>query len=364
MGISIVIAGGGTGGHVYPGLALAEAIRAREPDAAVAFIGTERGMEAHAVPAAGFELETIDVLPWTRTIGLRRFLAPATAVRAAVQAGRILKRRRARVVVSMGGYASLPAALAARRARLPLVVHEQNAIPGRANRIAARLTSLVAATFAESAALFPRPGDVRIVGNPLRAAMARLDRAALRPEALATFALNPSATTVLFAGGSRGAKRLSQAARALAGEWTQDTKMQILLIAGREQTRPSPGPIVEIEFTDRMDLAYAAADLVVSRSGAGIMEVAAAGLPAILVPYPYARDQHQAANARAFAAAGAGVVVADADATVARLRAEIESIAGDAARRERMAAASLAFAKPDAAAALAAMVLDATKGAA
>lgn len=361
MGVSVVIAGGGTGGHVYPGLALAEAIIQRRPDALLSFIGTQRGLEARAVPAAGFELDTIDVLPWARTLGARRFLTPLTAVKAALQAGRILKRRRVSVVVAMGGYASLPAALAARRARVPLVVHEQNAIPGRANRISARLTRTVAATFAQSVKHFARPGDVRVVGNPLRAALARIDRGALRGAAVAHFGLDPAKTIVLFTGGSRGAERLSSAARALAGEWSQDTSMQILLIAGRDRAQPASGPIVEVEFTDRMDLAYAAADLVVSRSGAGIMEIAAAGLPSILIPYPFARDQHQAANARAFAEAGAAVVVADDQATPERLGLQIRSIAGDPRLRARMAEAAGALARPNAAADLAAMVLDAAE---
>lgn len=361
MGVSVLIAGGGTGGHVYPGLALAEALRERRPDARIAFIGTQRGLEARAVPAAGFDLETIDVLPWAKTLGARRFLAPLTAVRAAMQAGRIVKGRRASVVVAMGGYASLPAALAARRARVPLVVHEQNAIPGRANRISARLTRTVAATFAQSVSLFPRPADVRVVGNPLRAAVARMDRDGLRPQAVAEFGVDSSRTIVLFTGGSRGAKRLSAAARALASGWAHDTGMQILLIAGRGQAQPAHGPIVEVEFTDRMDLAYAAADLVVSRSGAGIMEIAAAGLPSILVPYPHARDQHQAANAAVFAAAGAAVVVADDQATPARLEQHIRAIAADPQERQRMAAAARTLAKPDAAADLAGMVLDAAE---
>ncbi|HVL90302.1 MAG TPA: undecaprenyldiphospho-muramoylpentapeptide beta-N-acetylglucosaminyltransferase [Actinomycetota bacterium] len=362
MPTSIVIAGGGTGGHVYPGLALAEALRARRPDAAISFIGTERGLEMRAVPAAGFELDTIAVLPWAKTLGARRYLAPATALRATVQAMRILRRRRAQVVVSMGGYASLPAALAARLNGVPIVVHEQNAVPGRANRITARLTRRVAATFAESAAAFPRPSQVRVTGNPIRESLARLDRDALRPEAFLHFGLDPGKTTVVVTGGSQGAKRLSEAARSLAASWAGDHAMQILLIAGRgNASDAAPGPIREIEFTDRMDLVYAAADLVVCRSGAGIMEVAAAGVPAIMVPYPYARDDHQRANAAALERARAGIIIDETEASPERLAALIREIAGDPARRGAMAAAARAYARPDAAAALAAMVLDAAE---
>jgi len=359
MQTSIVIAGGGTGGHVYPGLALAAAIRERRPDARIVFIGTARGMEAHAVPAAGFDLETIAVLPWARTLGARRFLSPATALRATVQAARILRRRRAQVLASMGGYASLPAALAARLLGIPIVVHEQNAIPGRANRIASRFTRRIAVTFAESASLLAHAGAARVTGNPIRAEIATLDRSALRHDALAAFGLKAGKTTILVTGGSQGAKRLSEAARALAARWAQDDRMQILLIAGRGEARESAGLIREIEFTDRMNLAYAAADLVVCRSGAGIMEVAAAGLPAVLIPYPYARDDHQRANARVLERAGGALVLDEPAATPERLAETIGTLVADHAGRERMASAMRAFARPDAAADLAAMVLDA-----
>lgn len=350
---SVVVAGGGTGGHVYPGIALAEAIRVRRPDADIAFIGTSRGLESSAVPAAGFALETVDVLPWTRTIGVRRFWAPATALRAAAQARRILRRRGAHAVAVMGGYASLPAALAAHWLGLPLVVHEQNAIPGRANRVAARLTGHVFATFDISAAWFPKPRRVRVVGNPVRAAIARLDRDALRPQARQTFGLHPHAPTVLVFGGSRGARRLSDAARGL-GAWAESSRAQILLLAGRgEAAAVRHARIVEVEYTERMDLAYAAADVVVARAGAGIMEIACAGLPAVLVPYPYARDDHQTANARVFDGAGAAVVVADADATSERIAAELDGIIADPDRAARMSAAARSIARPDAAGALA-----------
>ncbi|MGH2829954.1 MAG: undecaprenyldiphospho-muramoylpentapeptide beta-N-acetylglucosaminyltransferase, partial [Actinomycetota bacterium] len=328
MTLSVVIAGGGTGGHVFPGLALAEALRRHDPTAQVCFVGTSRGLEATAVPAAGEELETVDVLPWARTIGARRFLAPASALRAAMQARRILKRRGASVVAAMGGYASLPAALAARAGGVPLVVHEQNAIPGRANRVSARFAVRVAVTFAESAPALGGAERVRVVGNPVRASISRMDRDALRAEAKWVFGLDAGRRTLLVTGGSRGARRLNEVAAGLAARWSSREDVQILLIIGRgaEQAPAASDGLHVVEFVERMELAYAAADVALARAGAGLAELACASLPSILVPYPYARDDHQRANAGAAQRAGAALVVPDHDATPERIGAVAESL--------------------------------------
>lgn len=357
----MIIAGGGTGGHVYPGLALAEAIRAAEPDAAIAFIGTSRGLEARAVPAAGYTLDHVDVLPWAKTLGARRLLAPLSALRAAQQARRILRKRKADIVASMGGYASLPAALAAWSAGIPLILHEQNAIPGRANRVAARLTRHIAVTFPESGRMFQRP--VRVIGNPIRAMIAHLDATARRPEALHTFGLSPIKPTVLMLGGSQGAKTLNVAAEAMALRWSGPNDPQILLLAGDDAPHIVADSLKHVAFTDRMDLAYAAADVVVCRAGAGVMEVACAGLPSVLVPYPYAQDGHQAANADALARAGASVVVEDAHASGERLAREVEAILADQQRRATMSRAARLVSRPEAAHDLAAWVLECVEGA-
>ena len=357
--ISVLIAGGGTGGHVFPGLALAAALSRMRPDARVAFVGTSRGMETRIVPEAGFELEIIDVLPFAKTIGLKRYLAPATAIRAAVNGRAVLRRRHAGVVASMGGYASLPISLAARSLGIPIVLHEQNAIPGRANLVTARLTPNVAVSFPDSAKLFPKP--VRVLGNPLRESLAHLDRFALRAEGRNHFGLQPDRATLLVSGGSQGARRLNEAAVQIAASWASRGDRQILLIAGRGNAIDLPGASRAIEFTDRMDLAYSAADIVIARSGAGVFELACAGLPSILVPYPFARDDHQRANARWFEAAGAARVVSDADAIGSQLESMVESIVSDSDLCARMSQAAHGLARPNAADDLAAWVLECAK---
>lgn len=365
---SVVIAGGGTAGHVYPGLALAAAILRARPDASVSFVGTRRGIEVSAVPAAGFPLDLIEVTPWARTIGARRFLAPASLLGATRAAATVLSTRRATVAVGMGGYASLPVAVAARWAHLPLILHEQNAVPGLANVVAARLTPLVALAFAEARAAFPRSARCRVVGNPLRGQIATLEREVLRDEGRKRFGLREDRRTVFVSGGSLGAARLGAAAMELARRWAARGDVQVLLAAGRDHAQAARAAaagldnVTVADYIERMDLAYAAADVAVARAGAAtVAELACAGLPAILVPYPYARRDHQRANAGALARAGAAIVVADAEATADRLEDEVGRLLGDPAGLARMASAARGFAKPHAADELAAWVLEVAK---
>lgn len=365
VSLSVVVAGGGTAGHVFPGLAFASALVRLRPRAEVSFIGTRRGIEVDAVPAAGFPLDLIEVTPYARTIGPRRFLAPASLVGATRGAAAALRARRANVVVGMGGYASLPVAFAARRARLPIVLHEQNASPGLANLVAARLTPLVALGFEEARGAFPRSARCRLVGNPIRQEIASLDRSGMRGDAAKLFGLVPGRRTVLVVGGSLGASRLNRATLDLARRWAGRDDAQILLAAGRghgEQAREEAASLeglVIVDFIERMDMAYAAADLAVARSGAAsVAELACAGLPAILVPYPYARRNHQRANAEVLARTGAAVVLADSETTGERLDREIAEMVSSPDRLERMGAAARGFARPRAAEELAAWALE------
>ncbi|MCA1834693.1 MAG: glycosyltransferase, partial [Actinobacteria bacterium] len=262
--MSIVIAGGGTAGHVYPGIALAAALRDLRPDARISFVGTERGIETTAVPAAGFALDLIDVIPWARTLGARRYLAPASLVRAVSQSSAILKRHRADVVVGMGGYASIPVVLSARTKRIPSVLHEQNAVPGYANIVGARVTRNIALAFAEARSAFPTSARTRIVGNPIRAAIANLDRAAARDEARSRLGLAHDGSTVVIFGGSLGAARLNEAAIALGDRWSDEKDKQGLLITGAQhEDEIAPrltGRVAVAGFVERMEDVYAAAD--------------------------------------------------------------------------------------------------------
>jgi len=366
---SVVIAAGGTAGHVYPGLALADAIGRADSGARVTFIGTPRGIEKDAVPSRGYPIEMIEVLPWSRTLGARRFMAPLSAVAATSAAWALLRHIEPDVVVGMGGYASLPVVLAARARRLPVVLHEQNAIPGIANAVGSRCSRRIAVTFPSSRDAFPKRVEVRVLGLPLRDSIASFDRSALRADGMSALELDPARRTLLVMGGSLGAARLNDAVVALAERWRVRSDLQLLVSAGRlhgDELRSRLGSAARggallvrcVDYLERVEHAYAVADSALCRAGAAtVMELAAVGLASILVPYPYARANHQEANARALADAGGAEVVLDRDATAETLAPMLERILNDDGVLQRMAAGAKSFAKPAAADDLAAWVL-------
>ncbi|MBT2385412.1 glycosyltransferase [Streptomyces sp. ISL-11] len=353
--LSVVVGAGGTGGHIYPGLAVADALRRAVPDAVISFIGTERGLETRLIPRAGYRLHTVDMIPFDPSLGSRRFLLPADLLRSGVQARRVIEEQGAQVVVGMGGYPSAPAVLGARMAGRPALVHESNAVPGRANRFATALTPHVALAFDRSREhLSARAGArAETVGMPLVGAVASLDRAAraaLRPPARQTLGVPDAARLVLFNGGSLGAARLTEAAVELAGRWRARPDVHLLIKTGPaalEEVRARLAAAgcdrvaTAVGYLDRMDLAYAAADLVVCRAGsATVAELANVGVPAVLVPYPYAPHDHQTHNARVLSDAGAGLLLADGDTTGDRLAALIEPLLADPARLAAMGRAA------------------------
>ncbi|MEV4311357.1 undecaprenyldiphospho-muramoylpentapeptide beta-N-acetylglucosaminyltransferase [Actinocrispum sp. NPDC049592] len=351
-----MIAAGGTGGHIYPGLALAEAIKAAEPDVRVTFVGTRRGLEGRIIPKAGYPLTTVDMVPLTKKDGWRFPVALAVASR---QCRKVLRDNEAHVAVGMGGYTSAPLVLAARMAGLPSVIHDANAVPGRANRFSARLTENVALAFEEAADHLPRNIDSRTVGMPLVASLATFDRAALRPVAREALSLPDSKTLVLVNGGSLGADRLNEAAIQLALRWRRRTDVRMIIKAGKggadaiNQQLDESGArhIAEsVHYIESMDMMYAAADVAVCRAGAAtIAELGQVGLPAVLVPYPYAPHDHQTRNAEALVQNGAAVLLPDNVTTAAALEVVLGGLVDDPGRRERMAAAALRTARPHAA---------------
>ncbi len=353
--LSVVVGAGGTGGHIYPGIAVADALRRAVPDAVISFIGTERGLERRLVPGAGYRLHTVDMIPFDRSLGSRRFLLPADLLRSGLQARRVIEEQGAQVVVGMGGYPSAPAVLGARLAGRPALVHESNAVPGRANRFATALTPHVALAFDRSREhLAARTGArAETVGMPLVGSVAGLDpaaRIALRAQARQSFGVPPGARTVLFNGGSLGATRLTQAALGLARLWRGRTDVHLVIKTGPktlEETRARLAAegceriTTAVGYLDRMDLAYAAADLVVCRAGsATVAELAGTRTPAVLVPYPHAPHDHQTHNARVLSDAGAGLLLPDEQATGDRLAELIEPLLADPARLTAMSAAA------------------------
>lgn len=331
MSLAVGIAGGGSGGHIEPALNTADEFRARDPESAITVFGTTRGLEGTLVPRRGYALHTIEPVPLPRRPSKDLLLLPARLRRSVAQAGAILESERVDVVVGFGGYVSIPVYLAARRHKIPFVVHEANARPGLANRLGARLTPYVAENYAGSIKAATR------VGCPLRPAIAGLDRGAARAEARRYFGLRPDGPVLLVFGGSQGAARINGALRAARGE-IMAAGVQILHAVGpnkEEGVVAAPG-YTPVEFIDRMDLAYAAADLAVCRSGAmTCAEVAAVGLPAIYVPYPVGNGE-QRLNAAPVVAAGGGVIVEDGALTGHRLAAEVLPLIGDPERLARM----------------------------
>lgn len=356
MGPLVLLAGGGTAGHISPLLATADALRELVADVEVVALGTSRGLETTLVPQAGLRLELVPPVPLPRSLTPDLLRVPGKVRRAVSEAVRVLDRVRPDVVVGFGGYVCVPAYLAARRRRLPLVVHEGNAVPGLANRVGARLTPHVATSFPGT----PLP-HATFVGLPIRRSISRLDRPARRAAARAELGLDAERPTVLVTGGSQGARRLntavSQAAPALAA-----AGVQVLHLAGRiEEVRLQPGPgdppYVVLPYLARMDLAYAAADLVICRAGAStVTEVAAVGLPAVFVPLPIGNGE-QARNAAPVIDAGGALGVDDSAMTPQWVAATVPDLVHDVARLQAMSRASAALLPADADVVLSRMTL-------
>src|SRR6476661_8931289 len=322
----VLLAGGGTAGHTSPLIATADALRRLDPSVEITCLGTPRGLETRVVPDAGYTLELIDPVPLPRKPGKDLALVPARLRGAVKQAGAILDAFRPDVVVGYGGYVSMPAYLAAKRRKLPIVIHEQNAKPGLANRAGARVATRVAVSFPDT----PLPG-AEYLGLPLRRMISTLDRAAARPGARGFFDLDEDRPTLLVTGGSQGARRLNESVSAAAPALAE-AGVQVLHVAGPhgEGSVPDRGvPYRVVPFVDRMDLAYAAADLVVCRAGANsTIEAAAVGLPAVLVPLPHGNGE-QELNARPIVDAGGALLVADAALTPEWVRDQVPALASD-----------------------------------
>jgi UDP-N-acetylglucosamine--N-acetylmuramyl-(pentapeptide) pyrophosphoryl-undecaprenol N-acetylglucosamine transferase len=335
-----LLAGGGTAGHVNPLLAVADALRARDPECEVLVLGTREGLEARLVPERGYELLFVDKVPFPRRPNRAAAAFPTRFRRAIAQVRAHIAARGVDVVVGFGGYTSAPAYVAVRRERVPFVVHEANARPGLANVLGARRAAGVGVAF-EGTPL----KRSRVVGMPLRREIVTLDRAALRAGAAAHFGLDPARPVLLVFGGSLGAQRLNAAfGEGHGAAWRDvlDAGWQLLHVTGERSELPDPGVAgyAVRRYVDRMDLAFALADLIVSRAGAAtVSEISALGIPTVYVPYAVGNGE-QALNASSAVRAGAAVLIADADLTGDRVRSEIIPLLADDARRARMTEAA------------------------
>jgi UDP-N-acetylglucosamine--N-acetylmuramyl-(pentapeptide) pyrophosphoryl-undecaprenol N-acetylglucosamine transferase len=310
----VLLAGGGSAGHIEPALALADALRRIDPGMEVTCLGTERGLETRLIPLRGYPLELIPAVPLPRAVTPRLLAVPGRLAAAVSAAAAALDRTRADVLIGFGGYVATPAYLAARRRRVPIVVHEANPRAGLANRIGARFTTHVFTGHPDT-----QLKNGKYIGIPIRREIAELDRLALGDKARAHFGLRPDQPVLLVTGGSQGARSLNAAVFGAAG-WLRQAGVQVLHIIGPRNVSDapvSPGgvPYVAVPYIDRMDLAYAAADFALCRAGAmTCAELTAVGLPAAYVPLPIGNGE-QRLNALPIVQRGGGMLVADADLT-------------------------------------------------
>ncbi|KAB8289072.1 UDP-N-acetylglucosamine--N-acetylmuramyl-(pentap eptide) pyrophosphoryl-undecaprenol N-acetylglucosamine transferase [Bifidobacterium ramosum] len=350
----IVLAGGGTAGHVNPLLAVAAAIGRIDPQAKVSVIGTAVGLEHDLVPAAGYEIDTIEKVPFPRRPNLDALRFPGRWKRETAKVHDILTRRQADVVVGFGGYASAPVYAAAHRMGIPIAIHEQNARAGMANKLGARWADFIGTAY-ENTGLKSRNGaPIERVGLPLRPAIADLctrfsaDRVAVRDEAAATLGVDPTRPLVLVTGGSLGALSLNRAVSGAAADLLKHA--QVIHLTGRGKIDEVRATVAEqagasalsglfdqatggdyhvAEYLERIDLAFACAALVICRAGAGsVSELAALGLPAVYVPLPIGNGE-QRFNAQPVVAAGGGLMVADRDCTPAWIREHVPTLLAD-----------------------------------
>lgn len=347
MALRVLLAGGGTAGHISPLLATAEALRDLVTEVQITALGSEGGLEATLVPRAGIPLEVVPSVPLPRTLTLDLLRLPVRVRTAVLATLRVLDRIRPDVVVGFGGYVCVPAYLAARRRRVPLVVHEGNALPGLTNRLGSRLTGHVAISFPGT----PLP-HATFTGMPIRRLVSRLDRDVQRAPARAELGLDADRPTLLVTGGSQGARRLNGAVAAAAPA-LRAAGVQVLHVAGHSgevdvPTGPGEPPYVVLPFMERIDLGYAAADLAVCRAGAStVTEVAAVGLPAVFVPLPIGNGE-QARNAAPVVEAGGGILVADAAMTSRWVAETVPDLVHDGPRLAAMSKAAAGLLPADA----------------
>ena len=353
----VVVAGGHSAGHIEPAMNFADALRRLDPSAEITAIGTERGLDTTLIPARGYQLELIPPVPLPRKLNRALLAVPSRLAGSVGAAGEILDRTRAEAVVGFGGYVAMPAYVAAKRRHIPIVIHEANARPGVANRIAARMT-----THVFTASDVVQLQHATPIGIPLRPAIAHLDRHVLRAEARQRFGLSPDAPVLLATGGSQGARTINWAVSA-AADSLREAGVQVLHIVGPQNVvhvpdAPGAARYVIVPYVDDMQYAYAAADFVLCRSGAmTCAELTAVGLPAAYVPLPL-RGGEQRFNAEPIVAGGGGLLIANDELTPAWIAEQVVPLMTDSAALAAMSIAAGHAGSRDAAAVLAQHVLN------
>ncbi|MEX2324669.1 MAG: undecaprenyldiphospho-muramoylpentapeptide beta-N-acetylglucosaminyltransferase [Nitriliruptoraceae bacterium] len=358
---NVIFAAGGTAGHVFPAIAVAKALQRLDPELEPVFVGSPNRLEATLVPDAGFRFHAINPVSVPRRLSPRLLTLPFATRTAIKRSIAIAREERTVGVVTFGGYVSFPVARAAWKHQLPLVIHEQNAVPGLANRIASRWADKVAVTVPSCSLRFSRPERCAVTGNPVRDEILTLNRDARRQQARERFGLRPDRATLLVFGGSQGARSINRAILAANHLWG-DAELQILHATGRTtfestatmwaRTREKHrGPHASVvDFIDSMGDAYAAADIVICRAGAtSIAELTALGIPSLLIPYPHATGDHQTENARAVERAGGTIVIEDRNLDGRTLVRAVKPLLNDLAALNAIGRAAHAYGRRDAA---------------
>jgi UDP-N-acetylglucosamine--N-acetylmuramyl-(pentapeptide) pyrophosphoryl-undecaprenol N-acetylglucosamine transferase len=348
---SVVLAGGGTGGHIYPLLAFADCLRRHDPDLRITCIGSPRGMESEIIPQRGYELRHVPAYQLPRSVNMNLVRTPDRMWKAAKATRDILDEVNADAVVGFGGYVSVPAYLAAWRRKTPTVIHEVNVPVGVANKMGMRFTKHIVLGFPHQARQIPSVADAEVVGVPLRQGIATLDRAARRAEARAHFGLDPNLPTLFVFGASAGARSINLAVSGAAKQITAAGVQVLHIIGARNDDVEVPAgltaPYVKIKFLSEMELGYAAGDLALCRGGAmTCAETAAVGMPAIYVPLPWGNGE-QRRNALPVVEAGGGLIVEDGDLSPEWVADTVVPLVRDGARLASMSHAAAGYGRRD-----------------
>ncbi len=348
---SVVLAGGGTGGHIYPLLAFADCLRRHDPDIRITCLGTPRGLETELIPAAGYDLCHIPAYQLPRSVNMNLLRTPDRMYRSTKAARAVMDEVQADAVVGFGGYVSVPAYLAAWRRHTPIVIHEVNVPAGIANKLGMRFTDNVAVGFPHQPRQDEALRDATVVGVPLRQSLATVDRVALREQARAHFGLDPHRPTLFVFGASQGARSINLAVAASAKALTSAGVQVLHVIGARNEDFDVPSgldaPYVRVKFINEMQLGYAAADLALCRGGAiTCAETAALGVPAIYVPLPYGNGE-QRRNALPVVEAGGGLIVDDAELTPQWIEQNVLPLVTDSSRLATMGYAAAAYGRRD-----------------
>jgi UDP-N-acetylglucosamine--N-acetylmuramyl-(pentapeptide) pyrophosphoryl-undecaprenol N-acetylglucosamine transferase len=368
----IIISGGGTGGHIYPALAIVKELERLANPAEILFVGTKEGLESDIVPKEGYRLKTIEVGSLERQLSWRNVQTLAKTVGGIWQSRSILQEFQPDIVIGTGGYVCGPVLLMASLLKIPTLIQEQNAIPGVTNKILARFVDKIAVGYAEAIPRFPVARKVVVTGNPIRSDVMEITRDQGQRE----LGLDPDKLTLLVSGGSRGAQSINKAAILVSKVLAERAGIQVLHVTGKSDynnivglynqigIEPEKNGNISIRpYLYNMPHALAAADLAVFRAGAiGLAELTARGIPSVLVPYPYAAENHQEHNARVLETNGAALVIRDADLTGEHLLSAIEGLLADPQKRLAMAEASKAMGRPYAAQRIAEMAIAQARG--